>query len=164
MGYIGKHKEKKERNDDYETPIEAWTDIVKYFKKDDLIYDPFYFNGATLTHLKKLGYDNVYHKNEDAFKHRISEDAIILTNPPYRLKKKVLEYYNLKKRKIALLIPLETLERKYFLKCYENCQIIVPRKRYNFNKDGGGSVYFKACWFCWNLEKEIGTNKNLIWL
>tara|TARA_Y100000593_G_C4244602_1_gene303976 strand:- start:132 stop:638 length:507 start_codon:yes stop_codon:yes gene_type:complete len=150
--------------DRYETPIEAWADILKYFKKDDLIYDPFYFNGATLTHLKKLGYNNVYHKKEDAFIHKIMKEAIVITNPPWSIKAKVFDYYDVTNNKVALLLPMDTMERKYMKKYLKNFQLIIPNFRYDFDKSKKGHPAWKACWFCWNLQKELETNEKLIWL
>jgi len=147
--------------DNYETPKDAWECIVKYFPKNTLIYDPFYFNGNPIKHLKELGYENVYHKDEDAFKNKPPENSTLISNPPYSIKSKILDYYDVVNNKVALIMPLETLERKYMLKYRNNFQILIPPKRYAFN--GKKSAPFKACWFCWNLQKELGTTDTLIW-
>ena len=58
----------------------------------------------------------------------------------------------------ALLLPIDTLERKYFRKMLEDWRpsftIIIPRERYNFN--GGNNkknCSFKSCWFCFGFDE-----------
>jgi len=174
MLYIGEKKEntstsnyfgrvKTKIQDSYETPLGAWEDILQHIPKNTLIYDPFYFNGATTKHLNKLGFQNVYHKNEDAFKNSVP-NSLVITNPPYSIKSKCLEYYNVCQNKVAMLLPMDTMERKYFQKYINNFQLVVPSVRYNYCPGKKGQSPFKSCWFCWNLQEELGTTNQIVWM
>lgn len=73
------HPFETDYNDHFETPREAYEHIVPLLdgiaqtlygsnSRDKLtIYDPFYCNGAVVTHLNALGFTKVVHENRDFY-------------------------------------------------------------------------------------------------
>ena len=148
-------------NDDRNTPINGWKDILQFIDKKEKIWLPFYNDGSCKTKLNTLGYNNVVHINKDFFTYDIS-NAICIDNPPFSKKEDILKkLYD--GRKFALLLPLDTMERKYMKNYLNKFQLIIPNVRYNFMKTKKNPP-FKCCWFCWNLQKELGTIDKIIWL
>jgi len=149
------------KRDNRNTPKKSWEDILKFVNKDTKLWLPFFNDGACKTILNNLGYNNVIHKNEDFFTYDIS-DALIIDNPPWSIKEKIInKLYGT--RSFVLLLPLDTLERKYMKKFLKGFQIVIPSYRYNYI-EGKSAVPFKSCWFCWNMQDYLGTDKLMIWL
>ena len=99
-------------NDDFQTPKEAWELIEKYIDlKDKVIWCPFWMEGDITWDHKQL-----IHRNEDFFQAPIPllHDCIV-DNPPYSIKEKVLNRCLELGDPFALLLPIDTLERKYFI-------------------------------------------------
>ena len=140
------------KRDDYTTPKEAFEFIFKHIPRDKIVYDPFFCEGDSGKFMKELGI-NCIHEDSDFFTNDISFD-IIVTNPPYSIKKKVIDKCLSLKKPFALLLPVETIERLYL----HNVQftLLIPKKRYSF-KYGNGNPPFKTCWFLFgfNLSKQI---------
>jgi hypothetical protein len=88
-----------ERNpkDDAETPFDAYRDIEPLLfrlaqqlgktKATLRIYDPYYCEGSVAAHLARLGFTEVYNRNEDfyavAAAGRTPEFDVLVTNPPF---------------------------------------------------------------------------------
>lgn len=151
------------KRDNHNTPKGAWEDILQFIKdKKTKLWLPFYNDGSCENILNNLGYTNIIHKDKDFFTYDIS-DALIIDNPPYSFKEKIITKLYGKGRKFALLFPLDTMERKYMKKFLKGFQLVIPSYRYNFIK-GKKGVPFKACWFCWGMEDYLGTKEKVIWL
>ena len=64
----------------------------------------------------------------------------------------------------ALLVPMETVERKYFADMFKGdkrIQIIIPKKRYEFEStysDSSGKIPFKSVWICWKMNLKSKNN------
>lgn len=140
-------------NDDYETPQEGWEIILKYISKDKIIWLPFYCKGLAGDILTKLGYENI-HINKDFFTYEPIKYDIIIDNPPYSIKKEVIEQCKKLGKPFALFLPLETLERKYFRTMMsDKIQIIIPDKRINCQSDSNVTqAPYKMCWFCYDMN------------
>ena len=146
-------------NDDYETPFEAWELIYDYLpvlrKK---VWCPFFCNGALTSHLKWL-HANVYHQKKDFYEYQPSQWDCIIDNPPYSTKKQVFSRCVKLGKPFALLVPLDTLERKYFAQLIDvnKLTVIIPKKRYNYS---GGlnkkNCPFKSVWVCYGFDIEKG--------
>ena len=149
--------------DDYNTPLCAWKDMLQFINKREKLWLPFYNDGSCKELVKNLGY-NIIHFNKDFYTYDIS-DALIIDNPPYNKKEKILEKLlkDTPNRRISLLLPIGTLERKYLRKYNTNLQVVIPNKYYSFIESGKPAP-FMTCWFCWNLQKELGTTEKLIWI
>ena len=86
-----------DEKDHAETPFDAYRDIEPFLfqlgmrrkrsKAKVKIYDPYFCEGSVVHHLKRLGFESVYNKNEDfyaAIDQKTTPDhEILMTNPPY---------------------------------------------------------------------------------
>lgn len=138
--------------DDCITSEEIWKDIVPYIPKDKKIWCPFYFNGDMK--LRNFGFD-IIHNDEDFFENNRGE--IIVDNPPFSIKKKILERCLELDKPFILIMPVSVLCYQYFQKFKDMIQILIPPRRYNFAPDLKSSASFDCLWFCYkmNLEKDI---------
>tara|TARA_R110000772_G_scaffold230733_1_gene341478 strand:- start:1039 stop:1515 length:477 start_codon:yes stop_codon:yes gene_type:complete len=151
---------KTSKQDNYNTPKNAWLDILQFFKKDVKLWCPFYNDGTAKTILNSLGYVDVYHEKRDFFEYELS-DRIVCDNPPYSIKDVIIcKLFG--KYKFCLLLPLDTLERKYMLKYKKGLQLVIPNNRYEYKE--GSHCPFKSCWFCWGMEEDLKTKDQLIFL
>lgn len=156
------------KKDNYNTTMECWNDILQFINKDQKMWLPFYNDGTAKKYLNDLGFKNVIHKDKDFFTYDIS-DGLIIDNPPWSIKKDIIGKLYDQKRSFALCLPLDTLERKYFLQYTKGFQLLMPNKRHRLESNYKHlskcpSPPFKCCWFCWNLQKELGTIDKIIWL
>ena len=132
--------------DDTKTPIEVWKAIEEYIPKDKKIWSPFYFKGEHT--LRDLGYD-IIHNDEDFFLHDRGE--VIVDNPPFSLKKKILERMLILDKPFILIMPVSTLCYNYF-KPFKDIQIIVPNKRINWAKELKSSATFDCLYYCYKMD------------
>lgn len=110
------------------------------------IYDPYYCTGSSQRHLNTLGFNNVYHKNEDFYQQvygkTIPNYDILLTNPAYsndHIPRLVhILSNNLVNKPFLLLMPCFVLNKDYWKKasekyeCFRECIYFYPLKRYTY--------------------------------
>ena len=139
-------------SDDCETPIEIWKNIEQYIPRDKKIWCPFYFKGEHT--LKKLGFD-IIHEDDDFF--LCDKGDIVIDNPPFSIKKDVLNRMIEIDKPFIMIMPVSTICYKYFKPFKNKIQIIVPPKRYNFAPELKSSPSFDCLYYCYkmNLEKDI---------
>tara|TARA_R110002012_G_scaffold96818_3_gene233101 strand:+ start:1200 stop:1694 length:495 start_codon:yes stop_codon:yes gene_type:complete len=157
MSFKGRIKMSKQ--DNYNTPLQGWIDILQYIDHDAPLWIPFYNDGTALERITSLGFNDVYHEDKDFFSYDLS-GYYIIDNPPYSIKEKCIAKPFKNKDKFAYLLPLDTLERRYLEKFREGLQVVIPHKRYVYY--GKKGCPFKSCWFCWNMSEELGTTDRLI--
>lgn len=157
------------KHDDYMTPFSAWNDIKNYIPKDKIIWEAFYGDGNSGTHLQKLGF-NVIHENIDFFENNKGE--IIVSNPPFTKIPEVLARLKELNKPFILIMPSSKINTQYFRKLFSRdedpIQIIIPIKRIQFEKMVNGEKVKdqkKACnfdcfYYCWKINLE----KNIVWL
>lgn len=141
--------------DNYNTPLEGWKDILQFFPKDTKLWLPFYHDGKAKELVQSLGYSDVFHENKDYFTYW-ENDRILIDNPPFSIKKDVIEYAYSKKKPFALLLPFDTIERKYLKKYIDGMQIIVPENRYKYTDNAKQNPPFKSIWICWHMNIQNG--------
>ena len=153
-----------EKNDDYETPKEAFEMLLPYIDTKLIVYEPFYCEGKAKEFLNNIGYKNVIHENEDFYvnwKHYKFD--VIITNPPYSCKVQVFkELYKIGKP-FCVLVPVSTISKlflkKIFGKDIDKIQLIIPNKRIHFIKNGEQTSrnWFDTVFLCYklNLDKDI---------
>ena len=73
--------------------------------------------------MESLGFTDVYHEEKDYFTYEMP-GRYLIDNPPFSIKKKVIQYAYDRGIPFALLMPLDTMGRKYFQKFTTNFQII----------------------------------------
>lgn len=130
---------------------------------------PFYCEGSCGRDMKKVFPEaDILHEEVDYFKTYPDKPYIIVDNPPFSLKKKIIE--DLKKRDVPfmLLMPSSTINTNYIRENFKDkLQIIIPRRRLQFTKkleDGtpdpkwiGGRCNFECFYYCYkmNLHRDI---------
>lgn len=149
------------KHDDYMTPESAWTAIKDYIPKDKVIWEPFYGDGKSGDYLRKIN-PNVIHEDIDFFTN--NKGDIVVSNPPFTLKKETLIRLKELDKPFILIMPCSTLITQYCRNIYKNdIQIMIPRKRIQFNKIKDGKYEksnmcnFDCFYFCYkmNLPKDI---------
>lgn len=151
-------------HDDYMTPKYAWENIKNYIPKDKKIWEAFYGDGSSGNNLTQLGYD-VIHEQVDFFENDLGE--IIVSNPPFSKVDKILPRLVELNKPFILIMPSSKINTQYFRKCFANSedpiQIIIPRKRIQFIKNGNelqNKCNFDCFYYCW----KIGLPRDIVWL
>lgn len=144
-------------DDNYNTPQEAWDYVFENIKyKNKKIWFPFYNDGTLLNKLNKYDFKKI-HMKKDFFTYEPKEYDYIVDNPPYSIKEQVFERCKKLNKPFSLLVPIETIERQYFKRIFDNdkkLQILIPLKRYKFE----GKANFKRCapfksvWICYKMN------------
>ena len=145
------------KSDDFQTPAIAWETFEKgvTLQPGTKVWCPFFFEGDLTWNRKGL-----IHENKDFFQYEPPSWDCIVDNPPFTMKKEVLERCLKLGKPFSLLLPVDTLERKYFWDIMQEHNdkftVIIPSTRFNFMKDKRNSM-FKSCWFCFgfNLGKQF---------
>ena len=117
--------------DHCETPFQAYQDIEPFLfrialalkkpKEKLRIYDPYFCEGSVAKHLSRLGFTNVYNKNEDFYKviddNEVPEHDVMLTNPPYSGDhfRRILQFAAANKKPWLLLLPNFVCRKNYYL-------------------------------------------------
>jgi hypothetical protein len=148
--------------DDYMTPRSAWENIKDYIPKNKIIWECFMGDGKSGIYLKELGFD-VIHDNDDFFKS--NKGDIIITNPCFSLSKKVIERLMLLDKPFIIIMPCSKICTSYFRNNFKdkNIQIIIPRKRIQFIKNGNelqNKCNFDCFYYCYKMNFD----SDIIWL
>ena len=147
--------------DDYMTPKYAWEDIKQFIPNDKVIWEAFYGDGKSGTILEELGF-NVIHNQEDFFENNNGD--IVVSNPPFTKVKEVLTRLVQLDKPFILILPSSKINTQYVRKIFKDkedkLQIIIPKKRIQFIKDGNNlqnSCNFDCFYYCWknNLDRGI---------
>jgi len=152
------------KHDDYMTPFYAWDNIKQYIPKNKIIWECFFGDGKSGEHLKKLGF-KVIHKKIDFFKHNKGE--VLVSNMPFSKKKEVFTRLKELDKPFIMICPSSTINTLYFRNLFtnskDNIQIIIPRKRIHFIKNG--TIKTNKCNFdCFYYCYKIGLKKDIVWL
>jgi hypothetical protein len=155
-------------HDEYMTPKSAWENIKDYIPKNKKIWEAFYGNGSSGKHLTDLGFD-VIHRDIDFFEN--NEGEIIVSNPPFSLTKEVLTHCKKLGKPFILILPSSKINTQYVRNLFKDekdpLQIIIPRKRIQFEKmvdgkvvEGKSQCSFDCFYYCW----KINLPRDIIWL
>ena len=145
-------------HNDYMTPSDAWQNIKEYIPKDKIIWEAFYGDGKSGEYLTNMGFD-VIHKDIDFFNN--NEGDIIITNPPFKNKNIMLERLKELQKPFIIILPQPAINTTNIRKLFSNdLQIIIPRKRIQFIKDGinkQNKCNFDCFYYCYkmDLDKDI---------
>ena len=163
----GFHTKTFTKHDDYMTPKYAWENIIEYIPKDKVIWEAFYGEGSSGKYLKELGF-NVIQEKIDFFNN--DRGDIVVSNPPFTLKKQVLTRLKELDKPFILIMPSPTLINQYVRKLFsdsnERLQIIIPRKRIHFDKLENGKITktnkcnFDCFYYCYKMKLP----HDIIWL
>lgn len=113
VGYLTSDK----TDDSLFTPYYAVDHIIKYLPKDKKIWCPFDIEewSAFSSRLKECGFDVIsthIDEGQDFFEYEPEHWDLIVSNPPFSLKDKVLERLYSFNKPFAILLPLNSLQGK----------------------------------------------------
>lgn len=156
-------KSQKFHNDDqYNTTPEMWQMINHLIPKDKILWEAFMkdnWSSTSAITLRELGHNVVGDATIDFFDEPPEYD-ILVSNPPYSIKKKIFEHLAVLGKPFIMIVPVSTLT-KQFVKVLDRdkVQMVIPSKRLQFQKAG---VPMSRCWFdtCFlfydiNLKRDI---------
>lgn len=150
--------------DEYYTPKEEWLNIQKFIPKGKVIWEPFNntedansFDSAK--YLRQMGFKvisrpyNPKTGKNDFFKS--DHGDIVVSNPPFTLKREVLLRMKELDKPFILILPLPTMNTIYFRDMFmheKDFGIIIPKKRIDFkNKINKASNCFECAFYCWKV-------------
>ena len=153
-------------HDDYMTPKYAWENIQHLIPKDKQIWEAFYGDGKSGSHLKELGFDVIHYK-VDFFENNLGD--IIVSNPPFSKSKMVFQRLAELDKPFIMIMPASKIFTSYVRENFKNkkLQIIIPRKRIHFIKleDGKPVESKSSCNFdCFYYCYKMGYENDIIWL
>ena len=130
-------------SDEVYTPAYAVKPIIKhistFFDDDATIWCPFDEEDSNyVIELKKAGYNviNSHIKDgKDFFTYEPEKYDLIISNPPFSLKDKVLKRLNELNKPFAMLLPLPTLQGQKRFQYLKGCQALIFDKRINYYKN-----------------------------
>ena len=138
---------KGEYSDNYKTPDETWVQLVNLLKNEKIhfetVWEPFYFNGECV--LKN--FFNTIHEDIDFFENNLGD--VVISNPPYSIKSKVLDRLFELNKPFILLMPGHVISTKYYQKFLPKTSLLVPKKRIQFLE--GNKCLFDTFFYCWNI-------------
>ena len=148
------------RDDEYNTPNYAWENIKHLLPKDKIIWEAFYADGKSGDYLKELGFNVTQGKIDFFNDETLPEYDIIVSNPPYSICKKIMPRLLKLDKPFILLMPSCKINTSYFREYKDSgLQIIIPRKRIHFIKNGIQTTgcSFDCFYYCYkmNLKKDI---------
>jgi len=163
MNQVNQRMFKNKQNIEYYTDPNTWENILKYIPADKPLWCPFYNEKfpkslRTINKFKKLGY-NVLENKPDFFTYS-HPNAVVIDNPPFNLKKKIILKLIEYKNPFILLLPTTIIDTQYVKDlCVNNddFQFIIPRKRIKFDTSTLKQTQIHTIYFCYkmNLDKRI---------
>ena len=158
IGYLQSDKE----NNELYTPLYAVDPILKYIPKDKIIWCPFDEEwSAFYRRLKEEGYNVVRSSlkdGQDFFTYEPNKWDMIVSNPPFSSKDKVLERLYSFKKPFAILLPLNSLQGKTRFKFFtQGIQLLSFDSRISFHKPDSMDIVIKGspfatAYFCKDLS------------
>jgi hypothetical protein len=149
------------KHDDYMTPQSAWENIKDYIPKDKVIWEAFMGDGKSGEYLRELGF-NVIHNDNDFFES--NEGDIIVSNPPFSNKNKTMNRLKELDKPFIILLPQPSINTTSIRELFKNdLQIIIPRKRIQFIKNGNelqNKCNFDCFYYCYKMNLP----RDIIWL
>jgi type I restriction-modification system DNA methylase subunit len=137
VGYLTAATDKA--SDEVFTPRYAVTPIVKYIKKDSVIWCPFDEEDSEYVKvLRENGFKVIAThiiNGQNFFEYEPEEYDVIISNPPFSIKDDILKRLDELKKPYAMLLPLPTLQGQKRFKYLKNTEALIFDKRVNFFKD-----------------------------
>ena len=155
-------KQEFHNDDQYNTTLEIWEMIAHLIPKDKILFEAFMkdnWSSKSAIILRDMGFNVVGNPTIDFFDEPPEYD-IIVSNPPYSMKKKIFQRLAVLDKPFILILPISTIT-KQFVKVLERdkVQMIIPSKRMQFEKAGIelSRCWFDTCFLCYkmNLERDI---------
>ena len=139
--------------DDYMTPKYAWENIQHLIPKDKVIWEAFYGDGDSGNYLTELGFKTI-HEPVDFFENDLGD--IIVSNPPFKGKRKIFERALSFNKPFALLMTMTFMNEAAPVQLFEDrgLQLLLFDKRIEFiqpNAKQKGKITFNSSYYCWNF-------------
>lgn len=171
--------------DVYETPKKSLDLILDHLNPlIDFIWEPFPGSGHSTNYMRERGFEVINGDNPDFFKQEtlpivpIGKTLILVTNPPFSIKKDIFNRLNeLGLKRLAMLLPAAVMYTVYFNKYnkmqnenYNNqlniivhtsrCSFLDPETGIAVRRNGGkrkGNASFDIAWITYdvNLPQQI---------
>jgi len=161
----GFHTKSFLKHDDYMSPRYAWDNINQYIPKDKVIWEAFYGDGKSAEYLRDLGCKEVIHEPIDFFENNKGE--VIISNCPFSKSKDVVIRLKELDKPFIIIMPCFKISTSYFRENFKNTespiQIIIPRKRIQFIKNGNelqNKCNFDCFYYCYKMNLP----RDIIWL
>ena len=151
----------KKNNNEYYTQPSSWDKILNYVdKKNNKIYEPFYGGGDTYNYFKNKGYNVIGKKDLDFFEDEkyIKDCDIIISNPPFSTKYKIMERIVKYNKPFILILPLHSINTISFRKCFNNnmkdVTVFIPKGRlqYIYNGKVRKAPSFESCFVGYKMK------------
>lgn len=136
IGYLTCDRTKT--GDEVYTPFYAVEPLLKYIPKDKIIWCPFDEEWSAYVQLFKENGLKVINsslsKGEDFFAYEPEQWDILISNPPFSMKDKILERCYSFGKPFALLLPLPTMQGNKRFEFFKNgLEILAFDKRINYH-------------------------------
>ncbi len=151
-------------DDDYMTPAFALQDLFSYIRENAeglTVWEPFFGDGGSTRKIRELGYNVIGCEGKDFYvaPPPEGENIILVTNPPFSDKRKIMECIinKYKVKKFAVLLPTQILFSQYFRKMIEpiHVDILLPKARIQFLRRGDAMTErcpLDTAWFIRGLD------------
>ena len=154
----------KTRHDDYFTRYETWASIADLIPRGKVLWEAFYSpQSSSGEHFRNLGFDVIF-EDVDFFEADLGE--VLVSNMPFSKKKEIFTRLKALGKPFIMLVPTTTLQTLYFTELFkdETIQLIIPRKKINFDKYVDGvkvkmrdNCTFYSCFIAWkcDIHKDV---------
>lgn len=162
--FVNKHQGKG-KDDEFYTLKKDWENIKQYIPKDKIIWEAF-SNGEyeSVEYLKTICKD-VKCNTGDFFEK--NEGDIVISNPPFSIKRQVLERLKELNKPFILILPTLSLQTKYMKNIFgDDLQVIMPTTKLFFYKiiNGEKKIYNQLSYYCCYVCYKINLPRDIIWL
>lgn len=152
---------KKTGNDEAYTPDYGVTPILKYIPKDSIVWCPFDTIDSEYVKLinktNKVVYSHI-DNGQDFFDYEPLKWDCIISNPPYKNKRKFFERALSFNKPFALLMTNiwlnDSYSKKVFMESGKQMQLLMFDKRIKFNNPYGkdnNKITFSSSYYCYNF-------------
>ena len=150
IGYLSAATDKA--SDEVYTPAYAVKPILQYIDKNLTVWCPFDEEDSEYVKLLKENGNKVIathiFNGQDFFEYEPEEYDVIVSNPPFSIKDKILKRLNELNKPYAILLPLPTLQGQKRFEYLKDTQALIFDKRINFFKKQRNKRNTERCSFC----------------
>ena len=163
MALFGNKQQGAGKNDEFYTLEQDWKNIEPYIPKDKVVWEAF-SNGdfEGVDYLRRICQEVVSHTG-DFFDN--DEGEIVITNPPFSIKRKVLERLKELEKPFIMILPTLSLQTKYMKALFgDDIQVILPSRKMSYYKiiDGEKKIYNQISWYSCYVCYKMNLPKDLI--
>ena len=149
-GYLTAKTNKE--SDEYYTPKEAVIPIIKYLKREMVVWCPFDTEDSEYVKCIQANGNKVIFSHIDNGENFFSFEPkerydVIISNPPFSLKDDILKRLDELNKPFAILLPLPTLQGQKRFEYLKNCEALIFDKRINFYNDKEHKIMVKGVAF-----------------